>query len=50
MKQNNIAYEDNYSFRKLLQTKGPALFEDQQSKPDGCATCHTPLLKISDTY
>ena len=50
MKQNNIAYEDNYSFRKLLQTKGPALFEDQQSKTEGCATCHTPLLKISDTY
>ena len=49
MKQNNIAYEDNYSFRKLLQTKGPALFEDH-AKPEGCATCHTPLLKISDTY
>lgn len=53
MKQNNIMYEDNYSFRKLLQSKGPELFKDVhqvQFTPDGCAQCHAPLLNISDTY
>ena len=53
MKQNGVSYEDNYAYRKLLQTKGPELFAAQfqsQVTPDGCASCHVPLVNISDTY
>ena len=52
MKQNGIAYEDNYSFRKLLQSKGPEILMNlnQQDSPNGCATCHAPLMSIPDTY
>lgn len=53
MKQNNIKYEDNYSFRQLLQSQGPAMFADAmqaQFSPDGCANCNAPLLNTSDIY
>ncbi len=49
MTQNGITYEDNYSFRKLLQTKGPELFQGGL-KPDACTTCNGPLLKIPNIY
>ena len=43
MKMNGVSYEDNYSYRKLLQTKGPALFK--REKPDErCASCDKPLV------
>jgi hypothetical protein len=52
MKQNNITFEDNYSYRKLLQTQGPQLLskvQDLQGKKD-CNNCNVPLLKIPDIY
>ena len=33
--QNGIKFEDNYSFRKLLQEKGPALHKDIPPQDDG---------------
>ena len=32
MKENGIKYEDNYSFRKLLQEKGPELLKPSQAQ------------------
>jgi len=49
MKSNNIMPQDNYSYRKLLQQKGPALLQPITNKKD-CEMCHDPLLKIPDTY
>ena len=49
MKQHNIAPQDNYSFRKLLQQKGPAVA--QAINNDGkCGECNEPLLKVRNTY
>jgi hypothetical protein len=48
MKQNGISYEDNYAYRKLLQSKGPELFA--AAVPEGCGQCLAPLLNLSDTY
>jgi hypothetical protein len=52
MKQNNITFEDNYSYRKLLQTQGPSLLskvQEEQGKAN-CKNCDKPLLKIPDIY
>jgi hypothetical protein len=49
MEQNNITFEDNYSFRQLLQKQGPALMSKIQAKQDP-DTCNTPLLDISHIY
>ena len=49
MKQNNIAYEDNYSYRKLLQQKGPELLASD-TQVSGCNVCHKPLLQVPDIY
>ena len=52
MQQNGIALTDNYSYRKLLQSKGPEVFEEvlrKQGKSD-CAACDVPLLKVPNTY
>ena len=52
MKQNGITFEDNYSYRKLLQTQGPSLLtkvQEQQGKGN-CNTCDKPLLKMPDIY
>jgi hypothetical protein len=52
MKQNGITFEDNYSYRKLLQTQGPSLLtkvQEEQGKGN-CKTCDKPLLKIPDIY
>ena len=43
MTQNGIKFEDNYSFRKLLQEKGP----EDHTKP--CGVCHS-TLNLSDVY
>ena len=32
MKENAISFADNYSFRKLLQEKGPALLKPSQAQ------------------
>ena len=54
MQQNGIKYEDNYSFRKLLQSKGPALLtdlkSDQAQSPNGCAQCNAPLMSVPGIY
>lgn len=53
MKQNNISYVDNYSYRQLLQSKGPAVIEqavlDKQGRSD-CAQCDKPLLNVKGIY
>ena len=52
MKQNGITFEDNYSYRKLLQTQGPSLLtkvQEQQGKGN-CNNCEKPLLKMPDIY
>ena len=52
MKTNNVSYEDNYSYRKLLQKQGPELIsklQGEQGKGD-CNTCDKPLLKIPNIY
>ena len=51
MKQNGISFEDNYSFRKLLQQKGPEILrpsQDQQKTQRG--TCDKALLKMPNIY
>ena len=53
MTQNGIKYEDNYSFRKLLQSKGPELLNDmgaKQQSPNGCASCLAPLMSLPNIY
>ena len=49
MTQNKIAYEDNYSFRKLLQQKGPELLAND-TKITGCNVCNKPLLQVPNIY
>ena len=52
MKQNGISFEDNYSYRKLLQSQGPQLMskvQEVQGKQD-CNNCNVPLLKMPDVY
>ena len=48
MSQNNISFEDNYSYRKLLQQKGPELFKinDDVVKCGWCAKSSPDLSKI----
>ena len=53
MTQNGIKYEDNYSFRKLLQSKGPELLTSMSAKeqsPNGCASCNAPLMSVPNIY
>ena len=62
MTQNGIKYEDNYSYRKLLQQKGPEVLTQimnmQKSGPpdvqsnfvNQCQSCNTPLLRVPNTY
>ena len=52
MKNNGISFEDNYSFRQLLQKQGPTLLsaiQGEQGK-DNCNTCDKPLVNASDIY
>ena len=52
MKQNNISFEDNYSYRQLLQKQGPQVMsqvQEQQGKTN-CNNCNVPLLKMPDIY
>jgi hypothetical protein len=49
MTKNKIAYEDNYSYRQLLQKVGPAIF-DQKPDVSGCSRCNTALLKVPNIY
>ena len=52
MKKNNISFEDNYSYRQLLQKQGPGLLSQVQAEQgkDNCNTCDKPLLKVPNIY
>ena len=52
MKTNGISYEDNYSFRKLLQSKGPEILKPTQALQgtSKCSSCDKALLDVSDIY
>ena len=55
MQKNNIAYSDNYSYRKLLQTQGPnalKVVQDQQKtrSQNRITVCDKPLLNVSNIY
>jgi hypothetical protein len=55
MQKNNIAYSDNYSYRKLLQTQGPnalKVVQDQQKtrSPNRITVCDKALLNVSNIY
>ena len=52
MKQNGIAFEDNYRYRQLLQSSGPELLKKVQDfqGTDQCGQCHKPLLNVADIY
>jgi hypothetical protein len=49
MTNHKIYYEDNYSYRKLLQQKGPELLAND-TKISGCNLCHKPLIQVPDIY
>ena len=49
MTQNGIKYEDNYSFRKLLQEKGPEMLKPPEDEKDLCGMCNT-TLNLSGIY
>ena len=52
MKQNGISFEDNYSYRQLLQKQGPQLMTQVQAEhgKGNCNTCYKPLLKVPNIY
>jgi len=51
MVKSKIMYEDNYSYRKLLQNVGPALFNSNcQNKVSDCAKCNKPLFAVPNIY
>jgi len=56
MKQNNISYADNYSYRQLLQRGGPDVMtklqdiQDTQPAQGRISACDKPLLNVSNTY
>lgn len=52
MKKNGITFEDNYSYRQLLQKQGPELMsqiQDEQGTKK-CNSCDIPLVNASDIY
>ena len=52
MKKNGITFEDNYSYRQLLQKQGPELMsqiQDEQGTKK-CNSCDSPLVDASDIY
>lgn len=49
MSQNGIMFEDNYSFRKLLQEKGPDMLAKPEDTEQPCGMCHS-TLNLSGVY
>ena len=49
MQKNKIYYEDNYSYRKMLQAMGPEIF-NKNFQGGECARCNTALLAVPNTY
>ena len=61
MNSHNIPYVDNYSFRRMLQSQGPAVIEriqklqshGQRPAPSAVNVCYSadrPLLKMPGIY
>ena len=52
MKQNGVTFEDNYSFRKMLQQKGPEILKPVQDLQgtEKCGACDKALLKVPNIY
>ena len=62
MNQNGIQLQDNYAYRRYLQSTGPdalrAVQDQQRSGPpkqqsnfiNQCQSCNEPLLKVPGTY
>ena len=52
MKQNGISFEDNYSYRQLLQKQGPQLMSKVQEEQgrENCKNCDKPLVVAADIY
>ena len=52
MKKNDITFEDNYSYRQLLQKQGPKLMskiQDEQGTKK-CNACDKALVNASNIY
>ena len=49
MDQNGVPVQDNYSFRKMLQQKGPEILKPLE-RQGPCINCDKPLLNVSGTY
>jgi hypothetical protein len=51
MQKNGISYDDNYSYRQLLQKGGPELIQKLQNEYQGnkCDSCDK-IFKPSKTY
>tara|TARA_R110002074_G_scaffold186681_1_gene352078 strand:- start:380 stop:595 length:216 start_codon:yes stop_codon:yes gene_type:complete len=51
MKTNDIPLQDNYSYRLLLQQKGPKILDVPPIARKGpCISCNKPLLIVKNTY
>ena len=62
MRTHGIAYQDNYSYRQLLQKQGPKIVQQvenlqhvgQVQRPNNfvnqCQSCNKPLLKVPNIY
>ena len=62
MKTHGIPYQDNYTYRQLIQQQGPAVVQQienlqhvgQVQRPNNfvnqCQSCNRPLLKVPNTY
>jgi len=47
MNQNGIMYEDNYSYRKMLQQDGEKVLKQlQEVQADRCTQCHKPVGRV----
>lgn len=49
MKTNGIMFQDNYGFRKLLQSKGPELLAPYTSQ-EKCPQCNQAMSVVRNTY
>ena len=47
MQQNGIMFEDNYSYRQLIQKAGPELLNKVTEQDN---SCNKPLLKVPGIY
>jgi len=49
MQTNQVAYQDNYTYRQLIQSQGPSLIPNT-NQISGCNICDTPLLQVPNIY